>query len=153
MAVQIQWFLFVGATPSLLSKTSQFQIIAGAFDSSNEVFLEYVVSSEFDQTKRISGTKACVFNVGCNYDTILGQDVLHIIGLTLCFDTKEMKWLDSVVPMKIHDFWQTPMSYFLALDHDDDRKENIKSFAATKILDAIYEKVDINEVVKKSEPP
>ena len=39
------------------------------------------------------------------------------------------------------------MSYFWALDDDDNEKENIDSFAATEILDATYEKVDINEVV------
>ena len=38
----------VGAVPSLLSKTSKFQTIAGAFDSSREVFLEDIVCPEFE---------------------------------------------------------------------------------------------------------
>ena len=50
--------------------------------------------------------------------------------------------------MKTHNFWQSPLSYFWAPDNDDDDGEdNIKSFAATKILDAKFEKVYIDDVV------
>ena len=81
----------VRATPSLLPKLSKFHTVAGAFDSSREVFLEDVVFPEFDKTKRLSGIPAFVFDSDCNYGMIVGRDVLHKIGLTLCFYTKEMK--------------------------------------------------------------
>ena len=130
----------VGAAPSLLPKKSKFQTIAGAFDSSREVFLEDVVFPEFDKTKRVSGLKAFVFDADCNYDMILGRDILHKIGLTLDFENKQMKWMENIVPMKTYNFWQSPLSYFWALDDDDDGEENIESFVATQILDAKYEK-------------
>ena len=45
--------------------------------------------------------------------------------------------------------WQSPLSYFWALEDDDDGEENIESFHSTKILDVKYEKVDINDVVNE----
>ena len=50
--------------------------------------------------------------------------------------------------MKTNNFWNTPLSYFWALDNDDESSENIESFATTKILDAKYEKVDIDDVIQ-----
>ena len=63
------------------------------------------------------------------------------------FENKKMKWMDSVVATKTHNFWQSPLLYFWDLDNDDDGEDNIESFATTKILDAKYEKVDINDAV------
>ena len=138
----------LGATPSLLPNGNmKFQTVAGILSSTREVYLEDVVFPEFDKTKRINGTRAYVFNSNCNYDMIIGRDILNKIGLTLCFETKEMKWLDSVVPMKTHNFWQTPLSYFWALD-DDGEEEILESLATTKILDAKYEKVNIGDVIQ-----
>ena len=79
----------VGAVPPLLSKTSKFPTITGAFDSSQEVFFEDIVFPEYDKTKRISGTRAYVFDADCNYDMISCRNILHKIGLTL--DLKKNK--------------------------------------------------------------
>ena len=137
----------VGATPSLLPNHMKFQTVAGILSSTRSVYLEDVTLPEFDKTKRINGTSAYVFNSPCNYDMIVGRDILNKIGLSMCFDTKTMKWLESIIPMKTHTFWQTPLSYFWAFD-DDGEEETLESLAATQILDAKYEKINIDDVIQ-----
>ena len=137
-----------GATPSLLQHgTTNFQTVAGLLASNRQVFLSDIKFPEFDKTKRISGATAHVFDSECKYDMIIGRDFLHKIGLNICFEKKEMRWLDSVVPMKTPSFWNTPLSYFWALDVEEEETDDFDCFATTKILDAKYEKVEIPEVI------
>ena len=136
-----------GATPSIIPDgKTKFQTVAGLLDTNRKVFLDNIVFPEFDKTKRISGATAYVFDTECKYDMIIGRDILHKIGLTLCFDKKEMRWLDSTLPMKTADFWQTPLSYFWALD-DDVNEDGLDLYTATKIEEAKYEKIEINDVI------
>ena len=44
---------------------------------------------EFDKTKRINGSEVFVFDSPCRYNIILGQDILHKIGLNLDFSEKK----------------------------------------------------------------
>ena len=76
---------------------------------------------------------------------IVDRDILNNIGLTLCFAEKTMQWMDSIVLMKTDDFWNTPLLYYWALDDNDDEFD---FFATTKIMDAKYEKVEIDNVIK-----
>ena len=41
----------------------------------------------------------------------LERDLLHKIGLNIDFENKVIKWIDSIVPMKIDDFWTSHLSY------------------------------------------
>ena len=138
-----------GATPSLLQDgPTKFQTIAGPLNSNRQVFLDNIMFPEFDKTKRISGAIANVFDSECKYDLIVGRDLLHKIGLSICFEKKEMRWIDSVVPMKTPSFWNSPLSYFWALDEEEeDELDDAECFGTTKILDAKYEKVEISDVI------
>ena len=81
-----------GATSLLLHNGStKFQTVVGLLDSNRQVFLENIMFPEFDKTKRISGATAFVFDTECKYDMILGRDILHKIGLSICFEKKEMR--------------------------------------------------------------
>lgn len=45
----------------------------------------------------MNGTQVYVFNAPCNYNVILGRDVLLDIGMDLLFNQKEMRWLRVTV--------------------------------------------------------
>ena len=140
--------LLPGATPPLIQNgPTKFQTIAGLLNLKRQIFLENIMFPELDKTKRISGATSFVFDGDCKYDMILGQDTLHKIGLSLCFEKKEMRRLDSIVTMKTSSFWHTPLSYYWAMDGEDEEAGEFDCLATIKILDAKYGKVEIPDVI------
>jgi len=79
-----------------------------------------------------------------NYDMIIGQDLLTELGINILFQEQVVTWDDATIPMKDRDATMAD-SYFIkeegAIDEATDR---IK-----KILDAKYEKADLEEIAKQ----
>jgi hypothetical protein len=81
------------------------QTIAGNFRSTETVNLMDCMLPEFDPTKRIYGCKAFVFEQECNYDVILGRDILRDIGLKMDFETNVVEWMNGQIGMKQRGHW------------------------------------------------
>ena len=110
---------------------------------------------EFDKNRRIDEQRALVLdNTNCKYDIILGTNFLSKTGLKLDFETGEMKWYDTILPMQ-------PRSGLTSIDFDDmvnqyNIQVEIELFGegwldcfATEILDAKYELTDVADVVNQ----
>ena len=129
------------------------QTLAGNLTTNRYVFLSELTLPEFDKSKKISGNTALVFDSDCNYDIILGRDLLQKIGLVLNFGTNTIEWLDAVIPMKTPDFWTSPNSFYSAMDDTDDdifpgdHFESFKAQALKKLLASDYKAVSINDVI------
>jgi len=89
-----------------------------------------------------------------NNDIILGTNFLSKTGLKLDFETGEMKWYDTILPMR-------PRIGLTSIDFDDmvDQfniqvedelfSEDWLDCFATEILDAKYELTDVADVVNQ----
>ncbi len=89
-----------GCVPRKVAASSS-TTLAGNMSSNLEVDLEDLTFPEFFKTRRIGKQIARAFTADCRYDAIIGRDLLHEIGLKICFKTKTMEWDDCRVPMKV----------------------------------------------------
>ena len=53
------------------------QTLAGTFTSNQEIQLEQIMLPEFFKTRKIDHVKAKIFTTQCQYDMILGRDLLN----------------------------------------------------------------------------
>jgi hypothetical protein len=140
-----------GATPVMMQQPLVGLTAAGSFTANRMVRLKDIVLPEFSRTKRIDEQWALIFDSDSQYDIIFGRDFLLKIGLDTCFSTRTTNWLDQKLPMKKTEFWENPVSMYLALEpyvEEFEREENeckcITSLSSIK--DAKYEKVNTKEV-------
>ena len=70
--------------------------MTGSFSSSQEVTLQQVLLPEFHRTHEITTMKAHIFEANCQYDLILGQDMLSSLGIVINFANKTMLWDHSL---------------------------------------------------------
>ena len=143
-----------GIVPQELSKTKNFNTLAGKLSAYEKVVLRDVRLPEFDKNRRISEQRALIFDSDtCKYDVILGTDFLSKAGIKLNYETGNMEWYDSILPMRPRsgltstDFDAMEDQYFIQLEDELLGEDWLESFA-TEILDAKYEFTDVNDVVK-----
>jgi transposase InsO family protein len=73
---------------------------------------------------------------------IIGRDLMQTLGIDLSFATQKIKWGDAVVPMK--PYGQTYQNFQIQKDHPT---PETASERLSRILDAKYEKANLEEVV------
>ena len=88
-------------------------------------------------------------NVNChvtkqkpNYDLILGPEILRELGINLNFSNNTTNWNDTSIPMKpVHNSTRTHFAI------SDSKRVASETKRIKKILDAKYEKADINKLI------
>ena len=141
-----------------LSHSQKLLTVAGQYTSMYRVPLEDIRLPEFDRHRKIEGVYAYVFDAPCRYQIILGNDFLSATGIDIKFSTNTVEWLDIAIPHKnpqdfsaddaqvcLHTMIMDMDDDFLS-DHFDD--EDIFESYVTKILDAKYDEMTIDEVCK-----
>ena len=122
------------------------------------VHLRNLKLPEFDKNRIISEQKALIFDNKCRYDIILGSNFLTKIGLDIKYSTGEMEWYDNTLPMR--EPWKIDNREFLAMadsyavqteDEETFGPDWLDNYAAEAILDAKYEKLDIDDVIAKQD--
>jgi hypothetical protein len=99
-----------------------------------------------------------VFDTPCRYHCILGSGFLTKAGIDIKFSEKQVEWFGNTIPLHSpNDFTPEDLAVCLnsmQLDVDDDflsehfDEDIYDNYAVGKILDALYEKMDVSEVVK-----
>ena len=108
---------------------------------------------EFDKNRQISEQKALIFGNTCKYDIILGADFLTKIGMDIKYSTGEMKWYGNTLSMreswKLNDKEFNNMADSLLIQSEEELfgDDWLESYAVEKILDAKYDKMDINKLI------
>jgi len=138
-----------GATPTLTKHERKINTIAGNLHSNRTVYMEKIVLPEFDRSRKIDGLTVHLFDSPCNYDIILGRDLLEKIGLIINFADRKMIWLDREVMMKTQNFWNNPASFYSVFDDDDDDSNDLFEHFTAQILDAKYDSTTTQEVIDK----
>ena len=119
------------------------------------VHLRDIRLSEFDKNRKISQQKALVFNKECRYDIIFGADFLTKIGMIIDYRSGNMDWYGNTIKMREpwdlnnQEFLHMADSFFLQQEDDMFGQDWLDSYAAERILDAKYEKLDIDGLMEK----
>ena len=144
-----------GIIPKELATAKSFKTLAGKLQAQQMVTLRDLRLPEFDKNKRIGQQRALIFDSNsCKYDMILGTNFLSKAGIKLNYDSGNMEWYDSTLPMRpscgltSSDFDAMEDQYFIQLE-DEILGEDWLQCYATEILDAKYEWTDVADVVKK----
>ena len=74
--------------------------IAGNYQPVGLLTLEEMRFPEFDANLSVTSHDFLVFDSKCSFDLILGNDLLHKIGLKIHLDSLELEWLGKKVPMR-----------------------------------------------------
>ena len=132
--------------------------LAGAVHSTGKVELQGLRLPEFDRSLVIDSHTFLTFQAPCKYDMIVGSDFLSKYGFKLNYKTLEVEWFDNVIKMNTTGFTKERQaafmdSYMLDVENEqwlNDGNEEIDSYIASTILDAKYEKVDIDTVISEN---
>ncbi|MGH7954793.1 MAG: reverse transcriptase family protein, partial [Gloeomargaritales cyanobacterium] len=129
------------------TKPLTFQTTNGLMKSCSMVYLCDVHLPEFSKTCSLPEFEAYVYddsNGRGSYDLILGRDFLFELGMTTCFQTKQMKWGEISVPFHRREHWRDLNHVKGLLDYQpyrvEEREEDL--FSSQVIQDSKYESAD-----------
>ena len=127
------------------------------------VTLRQIKLPEFDKNRTIDECKVLVFDAPCQYDILLGADLLKKLGVKLDYENGVTEWLGNTVPMRdsrlvgTTEYKHMLDSYYLQEEEELFEYEAYMDYYissgydhayAEEILDAKYDQVDIEEVIQ-----
>jgi hypothetical protein len=112
---------------------------------------------EFDKNRNVNQQKALVFqSETCKYDVILGADFLTKTGIDVKYSTGTMEWFDNELPLRNPHLLQDKDFEAMAEIVEVQQEEALfgmdwynPTCYAVEILDAKYEKVEVDEVINQ----
>lgn len=137
------------------SRDKTIKTIAGKMEARQMVHLRGVRLPEFDKNRKINKQKALVFSNECRYDIVFGVDFLTKIGMDISYRKGVMEWYGNSIKtrepwgLNNQEYLRMVDSFFLQEEDDMLGKDWLDSYAFEKILDAKYEKLDIEELMSK----
>ena len=132
-------------------KTVKWSTKAGSFKTKRSCDIEFTLPA-FHENKTIS-CKAYVdesHHESCNYDMIIGRDIMHSLGINLLFDTAEISWDNAKVHMQHSEIlrgdWVDTLEQELLYAHDPDTTdaERIQG-----IIESKYTPADLSKIVEE----
>lgn len=142
------------ATPKQLKDIKEINTLAGKFSVSEMVRLEDLRLPEFDKNRRIQSQKALIFDrPSSRYDMILGSDFLHKVGIDISYKRGVVEWYGNTIPLRdplrFKDSDYDAIAEGFMVQHDDEFiGDDWMDCYVSQILDAKYERVDIDDVIK-----
>jgi aryl carrier-like protein len=140
------------AIPKRLSSESYCNTIAGKLKVTDIVTLRDIRLPEFDKNRKIAGWKALVYDAPISYDMILGNDFLELAKMKFEYEKKVISWFGNTVPLRnprdftSNDFDDLIECFSIQIDDEVVGDDWMESYI-TQILDAKYEKLDIDEFI------
>jgi hypothetical protein len=112
---------------------------------------------EFDKNRSVDQQKALVFqSETCKYDVILGADFLTKTGIDVKYSTGTMEWFNSELQLHNSHLLETKDFQVMAEIIEVQQDEELfgmdwydPTCYAVEILDAKYEKVEVDEVINQ----
>ena len=141
--------------PCKITNSKQINTLAGTYTSSEVVVMRNLRLPEFNKSRNVDQQKALVFqSETCKYDVILGADFLTKTGIDVKYSTGTIEWFDNELPLRNPHLLEA--KDFEAMAHMVEIQQEEEFFGmdwydptcyAVEILDAKYEKVDVDEVI------
>ena len=133
--------------------------LAGAYQSSAMVVMRNLRLPELDKNRNVEQQKALIFeSETCKYGVILGADFLTKTGIDVKYSTGTIQWFENELPLR--DPHTLKDKDYVAMAEIVEIQQEVEFFGmdwydptcyAIEILDAKYEKVQIDEVVNQLE--
>ena len=124
--------------------------LAGMYLPLGMVCMEGIRLPAFDKHCVVEKHNFHVFDSNCRYGVILGGDFLEKIGMNLLYQSLEIEWLGNVMPMETIDKPNQVAAHveqYLSQVEINNLGRDINSYLSAPILDAKYEKLDIDAIV------
>jgi len=149
--------------PKRLSESKPVSTLAGTMTVTDTVTLRQIKLPEFDKNRTIDECKVLVFDAPCQYDVLIGADLLKKLGVKLDYENGIVEWLGNTVPMRdsrligTTEYKHMLDSFYLQEEEELFEYESYMDYYissgydhayAEEILDAKYDQVDIEEVIK-----
>ena len=141
-----------GARITQDSERTMMNTLAGAYSPLGSVDIRGMRLPAFDKNRIIDQHEFLVFDAQCKYDIILGGDFLKKIGMNLKYDNLEVEWLGNTIPMQTMDNSNMVAAHvetYLSQMEVDELGFDLDSYLTAPIMDAKYEKLNIDKVVKE----
>ena len=142
-----------GCNTQSLSTAKNCVTLGGTFQTKERVILRGIKLPEFDKARRIDSQNALVFDGKSRYDIIFGADFLTKIGMKIDYANKSMDWFENSIAMrepfnlKKEDYLQMADSLEIQADDEFFGDDYLDSYLAAPIMDAKYEKLDIDATI------
>lgn len=124
---------------------------AGSFKTKRRCDIEFTLPA-FHEHRKIS----CMAYVdeshheSCNYDMIIGRDIMHSLGINLLFDTAEITWDNAKVHMQppevLSGDWVETLEQELLFAHDPDTTDAER---IQDIIESKYTPADLTKIVEE----
>lgn len=124
--------------------------LAGTYAPLGTVNMKGLRLPAFDKNRVIEEQEFHVFDADCQYDIILGGDFLKKVGMNLLYKTLEVEWFGNTIPMETLDKSTRIAAHvesYLSQMERDELGFDVDSYLSVPIMDAKYEKLDIETVV------
>ncbi len=144
--------------PHEISSSRQVNTIAGTYTSTEVVIMRNLRLPEFNKNRNVNQQKALVFqSETCKYNVILGADFLKKTGIDVKYSTGTMEWFDNELPLRNpHLLQEKDFEVMAEIVLEVKQEEALfgmdwynPTCYAVEILDAKYEKVDVDEVINQ----
>ena len=143
--------------PCPVAKSRSVTTLAGSCTAKEMVVLQAIRLPELDKNRVIDQHKALVFDGNIRYDLILGADFLAKSGIDIKYSSGTVEWFDSELPMRdptyLDDDEYIAMAEALEVHREEEqlfgRDWYDPACFAAAILDAKYEKVEVDDVVEQ----
>ena len=143
------------AVPISMKQGEKINKLAGQLQTSKMIALRNIKLPKFDKKCRIEGTKALIFENECKYDIIFGSDSITMIGMNIEYSSREIEWYNNTLPMRKP--WDIKNKDYVQMCTSCHTQENDEFFGENwldyynidRILDAKYDKLDIQEALLK----
>jgi hypothetical protein len=143
--------------PCEITNSRQINTLAGTYTSTEVAIMRNLRLPEFDKNRNVDQQKALVFqSETCKYDVILGADFLTKTGIDVKYSTGTMEWFDSELPLRNPHLLKPKDFEAMACIVEIQQEEELfgmdwydPTCYAVEILDAKYEKVEVDEVTNQ----
>jgi hypothetical protein len=143
--------------PQEIASSRKVNTLAGTYTSTEVVIMHKLRLPEFDMNRNVNQRKALVFqSETCKYNIILGADFLTKTGIDVKYSTGTMEWFDNELPMRNPHLLQNKefeaMAEIIEIQQDEElfgMDWYDPTCCATEILDAKYERVEVDEVINQ----
>ena len=129
-------------------KTTKWSTKAGSFKTNHRCEIEFTLPA-FHEHRKISCNAyvdASPYE-SCNYDIIIGRDIMHSLGINLLFDSAEITWDNAKVHMQsptiLSEDWGEALEQELLYAHDPDTTDAAR---IQSIIESKYTPADLNKI-------
>ena len=141
-----------GAVPKVI-RPKVTRTLSGTTNYTRVVELQGILLPEFSRSKHIDRKFECfVSNHVGTTDVILGNDFLIAVGINCNGADQTITWLDSKVPYKPNNYFNDKQQMYVdfldSLSPDEEINDEDET-NPSQILEAKYDKTDVNEVAQK----